>query len=263
VLPTHSFVVLAYGHSEHLEDCLRSLQAQTAASPILISTSTPFPGLEQLAERFGAHLHVHGPNQGIGHDWNQGLAAANSELVTLVHQDDLYSPDFAEQTVAAFARQTDAAFAFCDSGEVRSDGSRRPLAWNHRIKELLVAVATWPGSPVKGSTRRRLLLGFGNPVICASVTLNRREWPTFRFREDLRTNMDWLAWLQLSANHPVLRIRRRLVDRRVHDGSATAQCISDGARLAEDQLVFRELWPRPAAAMISYIYRLSYSGYNS
>lgn len=262
MLPSHSFVVLAYGHSDHLEECLRSLAAQTAPSPVVISTSTPFAGIAQVAERFGARLHLHGPNRGIGPDWNAALEATNCDLVTLVHQDDLYFPEFAAQTIEAFVAQPDTSFAFCDSGEVRDDGSPRPLAWNHRIKHWLVTMATWPTGRIDSSLRRRILLGFGNPIICASVTLNRRQRPDFRFREYLHTNMDWLAWLQLSARHPVQRIRRRLVDRRVHNNSATSQCISNGTRLVEDRLVFRQLWPRPAAAVISYAYRLSYSGYD-
>lgn len=262
LLPSHSFVVPAYGHSEHLEKCLESLAAQTTESPVVISTSTPFSGIEQVAERFGARLHLHGPNVSIGRDWNAALEATDCDLVTLAHQDDIYLPEFAARTVEAFLAQPDAAFAFCDSGEIRGDGSLRPLAWNHRIKRWLIAAATWPTGQVDGSLRRRILLGFGNPIVCASVTLNRRLWPEFRFPESLDTNLDWLAWLQLSVRHPVQRIGRQLVERRVHDESATSQCISNGARLAEDRLVFRQLWPRPAAALISYLYRLSYSGYD-
>lgn len=262
MLPSHSFVVVAYGHSAHLADCLHSLTGQTERSPIVISTSTPFEGLAAIAESFGARLHVHGPNRGIGPDWNAALVASDTDLVTLVHQDDLYLPAFAGRTRAAFAQAPDAAFAFCDSDEVRGDGSPRKLAWNHRIKQWLVSIATWPGGAVAGRLRRRLLLGFGNPVICASVTLNRGRFPGFRFREDLRTNMDWLAWLQLSAQGSVLRIREKGVSRRVHGGSETSHCISDGSRLAEDRLVFGALWPPPAAALICRLYRLSYSGYD-
>ncbi|MCL1553071.1 glycosyltransferase family A protein [Xanthomonas nasturtii] len=260
---THSFVVLVYGQSPHLADCLRSLAAQTLPSPVIISTSTPFEELSAVAGLFGARLHVHGPNLGIGRDWNAALDVADTDLVTLVHQDDLYAPGFAAETLDAFAQRNVAAFAFCDSNEVRGDGSRRQLPFNHWIKQILVTIATWPGHVVHGGLRRRLLLGFGNPVICASVTLNRRQWQTFRFREDLRTNMDWMAWLQLSEQHTIVRVGKRLVTRRVHAQSATSQCLADGARLVEDRLVLGKLWPAPVAALILYFYRLSYSGYDS
>ena len=113
-----------YGQSPHLVDCLRSLAAQTRPSPVIISTSTPFEELPAIAGLFGARLHVHGPNLGIGRDWNAALDIADTDLVTLVHQDDLYAPGFAAETLDVFAQRNEAAFAFCDSDEVRGDGGR-------------------------------------------------------------------------------------------------------------------------------------------
>ncbi|WP_372382095.1 glycosyltransferase family 2 protein [Xanthomonas sp. NCPPB 1068] len=260
---THSFVVVAHGQSPHLVDCLRSLAAQTRPSPVVISTSTPFDGLSVIASSFGASLHVHGPNRGIGRDWNEALDATDTDLVTLVHQDDLYSPSFAAQTLMAFSRNEKAVFAFCDSDEVWGDGSKRKFPFNHWVKQVMVSLATWPGHQVRGRIKRRLLLGFGNPVICASVTLNRRQCRIFRFREDLRTNMDWIAWLQLSERKTVVRLKHCLLTRRVHMQSATSQCISDGARLTEDRLVFDSLWPSWLASLILFFYRFSHSGYDS
>ena len=72
----HAFVVPAYGQSPYLRDCLASLRAQTRPSPIVISTSTPSRWLADQAAEFGATLVEHGPNRGIGHDWNQAIAAS-------------------------------------------------------------------------------------------------------------------------------------------------------------------------------------------
>jgi hypothetical protein len=71
----HAFAVAAYGRSPHLEDCLRSLRAQSVQSPIVISTSTPHEGLATLAQRHGVALRAHGENRGIGADWNAALRA--------------------------------------------------------------------------------------------------------------------------------------------------------------------------------------------
>jgi glycosyltransferase involved in cell wall biosynthesis len=84
--------VLAYGASTYLDECLASLAAQTVRIPVVVSTSTPFPGLEHVCERHGARLQVHGPNQGISHDWNVAYASATTDWVTLAHQDDIYDP---------------------------------------------------------------------------------------------------------------------------------------------------------------------------
>jgi glycosyltransferase involved in cell wall biosynthesis len=257
----HAFVVLAYGQSPYLEECLASLGAQTVPSPIIVSTSTPFDGLRELCERHGATLRVHGPNRGIGADWNAGLqAASGARLVTLAHQDDLYRPDFTRRVLEAHDASPAAAFSFCDTDEVWPDGRTR-AGRNHRIKEFLVNVATAFTSRVEGRMRRQVLLGFGNPLICATVTFNRATVPGFAFREDLRTNMDWLAWIDLSRRSAIVRIRRPLLMRRVHEASETAQCLRDGTREAEDRMVFSTLWPRPVANVIASVYRHSYQGY--
>lgn len=257
----HVFVVAAYGQSPYLEDCLRSLVAQSRPSSVIISTSTPFPGLEALADRYNAQLHVHGPNRGIGADWNQALSIADAELVTIAHQDDVYGSDFSKSVVQAHLACPGAAYSFCDAGEIFQDGSQRKAARNQLVKRLLVGVAFLGKNTIHNGLRRRILFGFGNPIVCPTVTINRGTDAAFKFREDLRTNMDWLAWIDLSAGSMITRIPRPLLYRRVHESSETASCISDGARSAEDVMVFQSLWPRFIARIIAYAYRLSYPGY--
>lgn len=258
----HSFVVAAYGRSRYLEDCLRSLDAQQLRSPIIISTSTPFEGLQQLAERYQARLHIHDDRRGIGADWNAALTSTDSSLVTIVHQDDLYLPRFSATVVAAHARHPDVALSFCGAREIFADGRLRSGRLNQWVKSTLVGAASFGNNHIAGGIRKRLLLGFGNPILCAAVTLNRRIAPEFRFRQDLRTNMDWLAWLGLARRHPLLRIREDLLLRRVHDASETQHCIQDGSRAREDQLVFEQLWPKPVAKALMGLYRFSYPAYS-
>lgn len=258
---SHAFVVAAYGCSPHLEACLRSLTAQSLRSPIIISTSTPHEGLAALSERHGATLNVHGDNRGIGADWNAALHATEAPLVTIAHQDDLYAPGFTTAVLNGHRKYPEAAFSFCDADEVFSNGAPRKDPRNLRIKRLLVNAA-FAGRPViESAWRKRLLLGFGNPILCPTVTINRTVAPDFAFREDLRTNMDWLGWIALANARPVLRLKNTLLHRRVHDSSETASCIADGSRLKEDSMVFRTLWPRPVAATILHFYRIGYATY--
>ena len=257
----HSFVVAAYGHSPYLAACLESLARQTIDTPIRICTSTPFDGINEIAAQYRAEVIVHHPNRGIGHDWNAALQASTTELITLAHQDDLYDPGFSQAKIDIHCRYPDVAVSFCDSDEIRDDGNRRTFGFNHWIKLALVASAFLGTNVAKGNLRRRILFGFGNPVLCAGVTFNRARLSGFSFREDLRTNMDWIAWNELSSRQGIARVHKRLVSRRVHADSETAACIIDGARLDEDRQVFRQLWPSPIAAVIGALYRLSYPGY--
>lgn len=257
----HIFVVAAYGKSPYLEDCLRSLSTQSRPSPIIISTSTPFDGLDELARGYNARLHVHGPNRGIGVDWNQAMSIADAALITIAHQDDVYGPEFSSRVVHTHSAYPEAAYSFCGAGEIFSDGSQRMATRNQLVKRLLVGAAFTGKTNIHGGLRRRILFGFGNPIVCPTVTINRSNDQAFKFREDLRTNMDWLAWIDLSANSGIIRIPQTLLYRRVHDSSETASCISNGARNTEDIMVFQSLWPRNIAKAIAFVYRLSYPGY--
>src|SRR5437763_141463 len=96
---SHAFVVMAYGDSPFLGNCLGSLRAQSVRSEILVTTSTPSAYIDQMAARHGAALIVNGEKAGIAADWNFALSAPEARRVTLAHQDDVYFPRFAERSV--------------------------------------------------------------------------------------------------------------------------------------------------------------------
>ena len=255
----HVFIVPAYGHSAHLRDCLTSLRQQTRPSPVIISTSTPHEGLESLAAEFGARLVVHSPNAGIGHDWNMALRSADAQWATLAHQDDIYLPHFAEDTLALLAGTPDASLVMTGYGEWAGE-QVRTLTPMLAVKRLLQELAFGGRSVIRARNAKRRLLRFGCPIPCPSVTL-RSEPQALQFREDLRLNLDWDAWLRL-ADQPgaFARVKRVSMLHRIHTGSETSSGIRTGARAREDRLMFSKLWPAPIAALLARAYALSYEG---
>lgn len=253
----HTFVVPAYGQSPHLRDCLISLVAQTLPSRIVIATSTPFEGLQALAAEHGAVLAVHAPNAGIGHDWNFALAQSKTTWVTLAHQDDLYLPAFTEQAMALAASAPDAVLLFTDYGELL-DGQQRNTTPMLMIKRLLLEVG-FLGRPVVSRTGAKLrLLRFGCPIPCPSVTM-KVSTAGVTFREDLKVNLDWDAWMRLAVKDGAFGyVRDVLMLHRIHAGSETSDAIRQGVRAAEDLMMFRSLWPDPIARLLARAYSLSY-----
>ena len=134
-------------------------------------------------------------------------------------------------------------------------------ALNNSIKRLLVRCAYVGRHTIRGRTSKRMLLGFANAINCPAVTINRTRAPDFTFRENLKTNMDWLAWVELSGLGAVTRVPRALMGHRVHAQSATSHCIESGSRRAEDRLVLEMMWPRSIAAVIMRLYERAYTGY--
>lgn len=258
---THAFVVPAYGHSPHLRDCLASLAGQEKQSPVVLCTSTPFEGLDALCEEFGVRVVRHGPNKGIAHDWNVSLTQAQTDWVTVAHQDDVYLPGFVERTMALVERHRDAVLAFTDYEEMDSNGVRArtlPL----RIKRWLVECGMWGREHVPSRWSKTNLLRFGCSIACPTVSLRRAAIPEgIRFDERYRVNLDWDFWLRLAQEVPggFVCDRAILMRHRIHESSETTAGIVDGVRAREDLELFSRLWPGPVARLLAHAYGMSYS----
>lgn len=260
----HSFVVPAYGLSPHLPRCLDSLRMQTlAGSEIVVSTSTPSAGLEKIASDYGVAYRVHGPNGGIGRDWNSALGCATRRWVTIAHQDDIYLPDFVLETMRLVNAMPDASLIMTSYAEILADTDvlrdRTPML---RIKSLLLELGFLGRSSIRRPGDKLRLLRFGCPISCPSVTLGP-SLNTFRFREDLKVDLDWEAWVRAARlDGAFCYVRRKLMHHRIHEESETSAGVRGGVRAREDQAIFASLWPRPIAAMLARAYALSYNAGN-
>ena len=264
----HSFAVCAYGESPYLEACLRSLKAQTVPSEILICTSTPNRHIEGLAAKYGIPLMVRdvqreGGARGIGADWNYAFRSAGGEYVTLAHQDDMYEKHYTEAVLREAERWPDMDLFTCSAVTVKNGRPERFPGLPEIVKTILriplrfrsLSHLTWV---------KRLVLRFGNPVICPSVAYRKSavKGTDGPFSETRKFILDWEFLFDLAAAGG-----RWICDEtprmfyRVHDGAATAECIRDHAREREEEEMFRKLWPRKAADLILKFYRRSYDAY--
>jgi hypothetical protein len=224
-----------------------------------VSTSTPNAHTEEACRRHGASLQVHGPNRGIGHDWNMGLRLATTPWVTLAHQDDVYAPTYAAYAQQVARDHPDDLIAFCTYGELLPDDTVRSVAPMLRVKRALIEASFLGRARITTPRSKRRLLRFGNPVPCPAVSINRAAAPSLSFREDMRTNMDWVAWLELADLPGGFNVvREPLMHHRIHPLSETSATIAGGHRRSEDRMVFDRLWPAAIARALSSIYELSY-----
>jgi hypothetical protein len=248
---THTFVVPAYGHPAFLQRCVESLQAQTVSSRIVIATSTPGPFISAVAHRLGVPVDVNPVCAGIASDWNYALTRAEHGWITLAHQDDWYRPEYTERCLAAASHARDPVLVFTAASEKQvADGQE---VRNSRVKRLMCDAVFAGQSAVRGRFRKRLLLAFGNPIPCPSVMINRSTAATFRFPDGWRSNLDWVAWLDLArVPGSFVYVRQRLVHRLVHADAATVRHID--ARSEEDERVLRSLWGGPVGSLIAHAY---------
>jgi hypothetical protein len=255
----HTFVIPVYPPAPSLGILIESLRAQGGTqSEILLATSTPSVELDAFAKRQAIPLHINPQRAGIASDWNFALAAATTELVTLAHQDDLFRHTYASRISHALRAHAGAIIAFCDYSEHSPRGAR-PTNINMRIKRALCRRAFGARECIAATRDKVRLLSLGNPICCPSVMFDRSALSDFRFPDGFRTNLDWMAWLEL-ARRPggFVYIREKLVSKGVHAESATTAAIADRARQREDRALFDEIWPRPVAAALAGLYRFGY-----
>lgn len=255
----HTFAIPVYQAAPNLAALIGTLRAQSQAhSEILLVSSTPSADLHAFAKGQGLPLHINRQRIDIATDWNFALAAARTNFVTLAHQDDLFAPEYVARLVAAMQRHSKVLVSFCDYSEHSPRGARSTNI-NLRIKRALCRWAFGRRECITSTRDKERLLSLGNPICCPSVMFDRSALPDFRFPVGFRTNLDWMAWLEL-ARRPggFVYVREKLVSKGIHDESETTAAIANRDRLREDRAIFDALWPRPVAAALAAVYRFGY-----
>lgn len=255
----HTFAIPVYRAAPNLATLVESLRAQAGPrSEILLASSTPSTELKLFAKHYALSLHINPQRVDVAADWNFALTAAQTELVTLAHQDDRFAPSYVAGLSSGLRRHPSALLAFCDYSEHTPLGARRTNI-NLRIKRALRQRAFGARECITDPRDKLRLLSLGNPICCPSVMFDRSTLADFRFPSGFQTNLDWMAWLDL-ARRPggFVYVRECLVSKGVHAGSETTATIANRAREREDRAIFNTLWPQPVAAALATLYRLGY-----
>jgi glycosyltransferase involved in cell wall biosynthesis len=252
--PIHTFVVCAYKNSPYLPFAVESVLRQTVASKALISTSTPNGHIRDVAKHYDLEVVINNGEAGIAGDWNFAYGAADTDFVTLAHQDDIYEPPFAERTLEAISRNERTIIAFTDYFELRGD----LRVFNNRTLKIKRAMqAPFRLSENSGFLRNRVL-SFGDPICCPSVTYNKKRFPGFRFLTRYKNSMDWEAWRRLAKERGgFVYIPQPLMGHRIYADSQTTSVIESGARYEEDLEILTTYWPKPIARLIMCAYAKS------
>lgn len=249
----HTFALCAYGASPYLEECVRSLLAQTVRTNVLIATTTPNDEIRRVAEKYGIKLHVNDGEPGICHDWNCAMSHCSTPLVTIAHQDDVYLPCYAERMLALMNEEKRPLIFFTDYGELR-DGS--PCDSNRLLGIKRTLLAPLKARSLRSSKLvRRRILSCGSAICCPSVTMCVPNLPSPVFVSTMKSNLDWEAWERISRlDGAFLYCPEVLMRHRIHEGSETSHLIRDDTRTKEDLAMLEKFWPRPVARLVNRVY---------
>lgn len=252
----HTFVICAYKESEFLEECIRSVMAQKVLGSVIMTTATPNPHIEGLAQKYAIPLFINSQGGEIAKDWNFGIGQAETELVTIAHQDDIYEPDFLSSVLEQCNRFERPLIAFTDYGEVR-DGSK--VTENRLLKTKRLMLLPMHVHMAQNSRFvRRRILSLGSPISCPSVTYIKENLNTPIFESGFRGGLDWQAWEKISRmKGAFVYCNKLLMYHRIHEESATTGLIADNDRTKEDFAMFCKFWPKWMAKIISSFYMKS------
>lgn len=247
----HTFVVCAYRESRYLEDCIRSLTAQTVPSRVLVATSTPNDYIRGIAERYGLPVFVNEGEAGITGDWNFGLSCAESEYVTLAHQDDVYDPTYVERILARAERVKRPVILFTEYYEIRNGEKVLNNKLLRTKRKMNFFFRPFPNS----RWMRRRILSVGNPICCPAVTYCKAACADLKFDGNFRFACDWDAWERLSRKKGAFcYIRTPLMGHRIHEESTTTEMTNSTRRAEEETAMFRRFWPKWIARFIMRFY---------
>lgn len=262
----HTWALCAYGESPYLEECIQSLKAQTKESRIIISTSTPGAYIDGIAEKYGIPVYSH-EGGGIGRDWNAAYDLAETELVTIAHQDDLYEPEYTEEMLKEVNRSREPILFFSDYDELRviegrageDDPQIVRVHENKNLKIKRVMLTPLKGRMFRNSrVVRRRILSIGSAICCPSVTYVKAKAGDTIFSTEMKVSLDWDQWEKQSRKKGAFVYSPKvLMLHRVHEGSETTRLIADRTRSREDLEMFERFWPKGIAQQLAKKYAKS------
>ncbi len=257
----HTFSISAYKESPYLKACVKSLLAQSVKTNIIICTSTPNSYIENIADEFGLNLYIRRGESAIARDWNFAYEKADSRLVTIAHQDDIYSKDYVKTLFLMKKKYPDMGL-FNTASAIIKNGELKYFNEAQLIKKLL-RLPLRINRLNHISLIKKLAVSFGNPIICPSCTYDKTIYKELYFNPNYKFVLDWDILTELA--HKKSRwvcVEKPLIMYRIHTASATRQSIEDNSRMEEESVMFDRLLPYFLSELVKKAYRRSYNAYS-
>lgn len=256
----HTFAICAYKESEFLEECIKSLMHQTVKTKVIIATSTPNAYISSLADKYKIPLYIRDGKSDIRDDWNFAYDSAQSNWVTIAHQDDKYNKHYVEQLEKKVIKVPD-AIAFVSDYMPIKNGKVGPRDINSRLRRLLRTPLKY--NRFAGSRFwKKFVLCLGNSICCPAVTYRKEVLGASFFTSELKYNIDWDTFYKLAEIKGTFTyVDKPLTYYRVHDGATSKEWIVNHTREKDDVYMFRKFWPQWFVNVLMHFYKKAYDTY--
>lgn len=249
----HTFAICAYKESPYLEECIISLKNQKLHSNIIVVTSTPNDYIKDIAAKYGIPYFVNHGEGGITQDWNFAYSCADTEYITIAHQDDIYDEDYLVTAMQLLEKSGKPLIFFSDYYEIRNGKKVNSNKLLNIKRMMLFPLRVVPFQ--KSRWIRRRILSLGSPICCPSVIFAADNLPGVIFRNGFRACEDWEAWEMISRiKGQFIYAPKALMGHRIHVDSETSAIIGDNMRTGEEYQMFCKFWPRWIARILIKFY---------
>lgn len=250
----HTFAVCAYKESPYLEKCLSSVVNQKEKSNVIICTPTPNEYIKGIAEKYNVKLFVNpDSNSDMQGSWNFAMTCAETDYVTICHQDDYYSEKYYQEVKSSL--KSDLLYLHTGYSDViESKGqSIVKVSKNALFKRMihLFFANNWQSNKI---FFKKWDLRFGNSVCCPTCTYNKSNLTHPVFTSKLTHGVDWDLYINMACRQGrVTYVRKQLVYKRTHLEAQTLTDIQTGVRKKEDILLYSRMWPKPIAKVFQML----------
>lgn len=258
---SHTFAICAYQDSPYLEACIKSLQRQSVISRIILCTSTPSSYIQDLADIYGIPVYVREGKSDIQEDWNFAYHMAESRLVTIAHQDDCYHKDYVKTLQAAWTKHPDTTVFMTDCGIIKQEQIQRRgmMLFIKHLLRLPLKFTSWANR----EGLKKLILLFGNPVICPSCTYDKEALGELLFDSSFKFALDWdTMWKLAGRPGRFVCVEKPLMYYRIHEDATTKACIQNHQRSREEAAMYEKMWPKPIVKILMFFYKKAYQAYD-
>lgn len=200
-MPSVTVIALCYNHAHFLEECLRSIQAQSFQDfELIVTDDCSRDESATLIANWLAHNYPsarfihHRRNAGLCRTLNEALSHARGRYISMIATDDTWEPTkLAHQLAAIEACATDVAMVYSDAYVMDESG--------RRIGESFLERHGVTGPPPRGDVFSRMADGNFVP---AMATLIRRDalHEVGGYDENL-TYEDFDMWLRLASRYRI------------------------------------------------------------
>jgi glycosyltransferase involved in cell wall biosynthesis len=228
--PAVSLCVPTFNGERYLEECLRSVLAQTEADlEVLIvddgsTDATPRMACEAAADDDRIRVYRNERNLGLVGNWNRCVELARGEWIKFVFQDDLVAPRCVAALRAAAGERFDLAACMRDfEFEAGIDpGTERYYRTHPTLDSVFGGVGAVDAATFQAAVLEHLGFNFvGEPT---AVLFRREAWlRTGPFNADLVAICDFEFWARIGVHSGLAAVSEPLATFRVHAGAESAR----------------------------------------